>query len=102
MNGDNINILNSNELMEKIALILIGLFFLPVFGQSADIQVTEEKNLAQDFQDQEIIDRAKNRIYRGGAEEGELRIQAQLPQTLRKINPIVEKDEMEKESQDHD
>jgi len=52
-------------------------------------------------QDRDIIEKAKGKKYRGGAEEGELRVQAQLFKPQRKIAPIIDKKEAEP-NQDHD
>jgi hypothetical protein len=60
------------------------------------------RNPAQLVQDREIYERAKSHSYKGGAEEGELRVQAQLPKAQRKIAPVVERAEDDKESQEHD
>ncbi len=54
------------------------------------------------IQDREVMERAKSHNYRGGAEEGELRVQAKLPKAQRKIAPVIDKTDTEKESQDHD
>lgn len=57
---------------------------------------------AQFVQDREVMEKAKSHSYRGGAEEGELRVQAQLVKPQRKIAPVIDKREVDKESQDHD
>lgn len=54
------------------------------------------------IQDREIMERAKSHSYRGGAEEGELRVQAKLVKAQRKIAPVIDKTDADKESQDHD
>ena len=57
---------------------------------------------AQFVQDREVMEKAKSKSYKGGAEEGELRVQAQLQKPQRKIAPVVDKRETDKETQDHD
>lgn len=61
-----------------------------------------DRNPAQFVQNRDLMEQAKSRRYRGGSEEGELRVQAQLPKPQRKISPVVDKREMEKESPDRD
>lgn len=52
-------------------------------------------------QDRDVMERAKSKRYRNGAEEGELRVQAQLYKPQRKVAPVIEKSEDENE-QDRD
>lgn len=51
-----------------------------------------------EFQDREILESAKRKNYVNGAEESELRVQAQLQKPQRKISPVIEKKETENES----
>ncbi len=81
-------------------VIVMTSFVFPGFAQDEVSDV--ERNPAQLIQNRELIERAKSRLYKGGSEEGELRVQAVLPKPQRKIAPVVDKKEMEKESQDHD
>lgn len=52
-------------------------------------------------QDREVIEKAKGKKYRNGAEEGELQVQGQLHKPQRKIAPVIDRKETET-SQDHD
>ena len=52
-------------------------------------------------QDRDVMEKAKGKKYRNGAEEGELRVQAQLYKPQRKIAPVVDKKEAEP-NQEHD
>ncbi len=81
-----------------------GFAFINVeIARAQDQENSAERYPAQTIiQDQEIIAKAKSHNYRGGAEEGELRVQALLPKAQRKIAPVIDKTETEPESQDHD
>ena len=50
------------------------------------------------FQDREVLENAKRKNYVNGAEESELRVQAQLQKPQRKISPVIEKKELDTES----
>lgn len=50
------------------------------------------------FQDRDILENAKRKNYVNGAEESELRVQAQLQKPQRKISPVIEKKESDNES----
>ncbi|MFN8791122.1 MAG: hypothetical protein ACK5Y2_06670 [Bdellovibrionales bacterium] len=52
-------------------------------------------------QDREVMERAKTRKYRNGAEEGDLQVQGQVHKPQRKIAPVIEKKETET-NQEHD
>lgn len=69
----------------------LSILFLALVSFSAEPSV----------QDRDIMEKAKGKKYRGGAEEGELRVQAQLFKPQRKISPVVDKKEAEP-SQEHD
>lgn len=45
----------------------------------------------QILQERDIVERAKAKKYVNGAEEGELKVQAQLQKPQRKIAPVIEK-----------
>lgn len=66
------------------------------------LEDSADRQPAQVEQDREVLEKAKSRNYKGGGEEGELRVQAQLPKPQRKIAPVIDKKELEKESQEHD
>lgn len=84
----------------KNNFVLIGIFLVSLSGYAQE-EPAMERNPARFVQDRDVIEKAKTRNYKGGSEDGELRVQAQLPKPQRKIAPVVEKDN-EKETQDHD
>ncbi len=92
--------------MKKINILaLMGLFiaFLVTSVLAQDVMGENmDRQPAQIEQDREILEKAKARHYKGGGEEGELRVQAQLPKPQRKIAPVIDKKELEKETQEHD
>ena len=83
-----------------LLLILFSFNLTTAFAQDENSEI--ERNPAQLIQNRELMEKAKSRSYKGGSEEGELRIQAQLPKPQRKIAPVIDKKDMEKESQEHD
>jgi hypothetical protein len=89
-------------LFKSTLLFWCSFFFLnsPAFAEESPPEV---KNSAQLIQDTDIIEKAKSHSYKGGLEEGELRVQAQLAKPQRKISPVVDRKETdEKEPQEHD
>ena len=71
----------------KATLVILSLFF---FG----LAIANENQ----FQDRDILENAKRKNYVNGAEEGDLRVQAQLQKPQRKISPVIEKKESDNES----
>ncbi|MBX3039430.1 MAG: hypothetical protein KF789_01825 [Bdellovibrionaceae bacterium] len=45
---------------------------------------------AENDRDEEVAVRAKRRLYPGGADESELKVQEPLPVPVRKVAPVVE------------
>ncbi|HRO67197.1 MAG TPA: hypothetical protein PL182_06515 [Pseudobdellovibrionaceae bacterium] len=45
---------------------------------------------AENDRDEEVAARAKHRMYPGGADEGDLKVQDPLPVPVRKVIPVVE------------
>lgn len=45
---------------------------------------------AENDRDEEVAVRAKRRLYPGGADENELKVQEPLPVPVRKVAPVVE------------
>jgi hypothetical protein len=71
----------------KTTLVIVSLFYF-VLANANENQ----------FQDRDILENAKRKNYVNGAEESELRVQAQLQKPQRKISPVIEKKESENES----
>ena len=88
------------KLILIILSALISMTFSTAFAESEESEI--DRNPAQFVQNRELMERAKSRNYKGGSEEGELRVQAQLPKPQRKIAPVIDKKETDNESQDHD
>ena len=88
----------------KLILIILSALISMTFSTAlAENEESEaDRNPAQFVQNRELMEKAKSRNYRGGSEEGELRVQAQLPKPQRKIAPVIDKKETDTESQDHD
>lgn len=57
---------------------------------AASLGVANEQDSGQD---RDVIERAKSKKYVNGAEEGELRVQAQVFKPQRKIAPVIDKKE---------
>lgn len=91
--------------MKKLFISITFFGFFSLMNSAAWAQAEEagmERNPAQFVQDRDIMEKIKSHDYKGGAEEGELRVQAQLPKAQRKIAPVIDRHEIEKDNQDHD
>lgn len=75
-----------NDLL-KPCLLIVSLFFSTLASANEN-----------QFQDRDILENAKRKNYVNGAEESELRVQAQLQKPQRKISPVIEKKESDNES----
>jgi len=83
---------------KSLAKILQPLFLVAsIFVFSATTRASNETV----SQDREVMERAKSRTYRNGAEEGDLQVQGQVHKPQRKIAPVIEKKETET-NQEHD
>jgi hypothetical protein len=89
--------------MKKIFIFFLILgFFTAVQGFAQEAGDRTPAQASENMgQDKEVMERAKAHRYKGGAEEGELRVQGQLAKPQRKIAPVVDRNE-DKESQEHD
>ncbi len=66
---------------------LVLLFSLIAQAQAQALRAQENQN--SNYQE-EIQERAKRRVYPGGQDEADLKVQAQLLSPTRKIAPVVE------------
>ncbi len=82
--------------------VLLSFFLNFKFASAENLNSEIERNPAQLIQNRELIEKAKAHRYKGGSEEGELRVQAQLPKPQRKISPVIDKKENDPDGQDHD
>ena len=89
-------------------IVFVSFFILQTHASDAsDAQVTLTPVTSEGIRnpaqaDREVIEKAKLKGYRGGGEEGELRVQPVLVKAQRKIVPAVDRAEAEKENQEHD
>ncbi len=83
---------------KKLALISLSL------GLGFQLLLSTVPAMAQPVlgQDRKVVDIAKGKKYRNGAEEGELQIQPQLTSPQRKISPVIVKDLEEEKSEERD
>ncbi len=87
-------------LIRSLFFTMIFLFSAIGFSQENDSGTSREP--AQIVHDKDMQEKAKSHYYPGGAEDGELRVQAQLPKPQRKIAPVVDRHESENDNQEHD
>ncbi len=82
-------------------LLLLPVAYADESSRAADGRENEMK-VSVTEPDRAVMEKARTKSYKGGGEEGELRVQAQLPQPQRKISPIIDRKNSEKETQEHD
>lgn len=78
--------------MKAFLIILTFFIGLPIFADEV------RSPQAENDRDEEVALRAKRKIYPGGPDEGELRVQDPLPVPTRKISPVIQEPEDETNS----